>query len=78
MAWRYNGKTVDDSLFFAYFFIVLVFTLVPIIMLCVCMIHWCADHYLMVSNEEVGGNGNRSTGETNRALRQERALRFFS
>jgi hypothetical protein len=78
MAWIYNGKQVDDSLLFIYFFTVTVLTLSPVIMLCVCMIHWCADHYSMFSNEEVGGNGNRSTEEVNCNLRQERVLRVLS
>ena len=80
MAWIYNGKTSDESLvlLYAYFFIVLIFTLVPVIMLCVCMIHWCADHYPIFSNERVGDNDNRSTQEINLAMRQERALRILS
>ena len=80
MGWIYNDKTPNESLFllYAYLFIVLVFTLVPVLTLCACMMHWCADHYPIFSNEEVGDNDNRSTQEINRAMRQERALRILS
>ena len=79
MGWMYNGETLDEGvLIVVYLSFCVVFALIPVIMICVCIIRWCTDHYPIFSNEEIAGNGNRSTEEVNYVLRQERALGLVS
>ena len=77
----YDGKTLDDSLFYVYFFAVLFFTLTPLIMLCIwclsCVLrNWCTEYRIRgfpkeASNSERNSNPNEILSE---AIAQESIL----
>ena len=57
----YNGKPVDETLFYVYLFGVLFFTLTPLIMLCIwclsCVIcNWCVEYGLQGSSKELSSS----------------------
>ena len=81
MVTPYEGKTLDDSLFYLYFVAILFFTLAPLTMLCIwclsCVLrNWCVEYRLRDSNKESSSSDRNSNPNEllNNAIRQERIL----